>query len=206
MMMRHMQRDPRNQKEQAKPPAAQRTAGTSKSLSPAVAPHRYTAAEIAELRPWVLRTRQLVAQGLLRPPVGDLAEILIAWAVRGERAKLAAPGWDVVSGGRRIQVRGLWHAGHRSRGSIGAVPKICDSIVAVEFDSDLTVRAAWELVDLPAAGQRLQIKYLRTRGQPFPFDGADEELGLAALASCSAGSTGTHSHVRRHAGAECLRR
>jgi hypothetical protein len=148
------------------------------ALPPAIAPHIYTAAEIARVAGWIDTTRVLTAEGLIRPPVGDIAEILVAWAVRGTRVKLAAQGWDVEAGSKRIQVRGLWRAGHRRRGSLGAIPKICDSVVAVAFEPDLSVAGAWELINLPAQGTRISLTQMQRDGKVFPLNGAEYDLHL----------------------------
>jgi len=150
------------------------------SLPPAVAPHHYTADEIVRVAAWIDRTRALTAEGLIRPPIGDIAEILITWATRGARVKPAAAGWDVETPeGNRIQVRGLWRAGHRVRTSLGRVPKIRDSIVGVPFEPDLSVSGAWELRVLPPPGTRLTLSHVKTRATNLPFRNAPEEFRLA---------------------------
>lgn len=156
-------------------------------LPAAVAPRRYTAADIERVARWVDLTRELTAAGLIRPNIGDIAEILVAWAVRGERGKLAARGWDVERDGepRRIQVRGLWKPGHLHRGSLGRVPQVCDSIVGVEFGPDLTVIGAWEVTELPPAGTRISLGFVKRQGEPLDLNGADADLNLASSASVS---------------------
>jgi hypothetical protein len=91
-------------------------------IPPEIAERRVDPSEVSELREWIERTRALAATGLLRPDIGELAELLEAIAVNGTRARRGERGWDVRrDDGGHVQVKAVWHLPHRRRQNLGRI-------------------------------------------------------------------------------------
>jgi hypothetical protein len=125
---------------------------------------RLESAEIPAVRDWIARTRRLAARGLVRPDVGELAELLVAVALDGTRARRGEKSWDVrveSSPQRLVQVKSVWHLPHRTRQNLGDI--------AADFSGEIWVvpprplRASCP----PVAGTGIRRKALarQSRGQ-----------------------------------------
>src|SRR4051794_18259131 len=82
-------------------------------------------AEVPRIRRWIEQTRALAADGLVRPDVGELAELLAAVALDGRRAPRGERVWDVrrPGDGSLVQVKSVWHLPHRRRQSLGHIAR-----------------------------------------------------------------------------------
>jgi hypothetical protein len=109
-----------------------------------IAERRIRPAEILRIRDWIQRTRALAADGLVRPDVGELAELLAAVVLSGTRAPRGERVWDVrrPGDGSLVQVKSVWHLPHRRRQNLGDIAKgFSGDIWVVEFARDLSVRS-----------------------------------------------------------------
>jgi hypothetical protein len=146
-----------------------------------IAERRIRSAEVPQLRNWIERTRALAADGLVRPDVGELAELLVAVALRGTRAPRGERSWDVrrPGDGSLVQVKSVWHLPHRQRQNLGDIAEgFTGDIWVVEFARDLSVQCVRMLPGAAFAGRRLRV---RDAASGVPVEGwepAAAALGL----------------------------
>jgi hypothetical protein len=130
-------------------------------LPPEIAERRMRSAEVLRIRSWIEHTRALAADGLVRPEVGELAELLVAVALGGTRAPRGARVWDVrrPGDGSPIQVKSVWHLPHRQRQNLGNIAKgFAGDIWVVQFARDLSVQGMRTLPGAAFAGRRLRVR------------------------------------------------
>jgi hypothetical protein len=148
-----------------------------------IAERRIRPAEILRIRDWIQRTRALAADGLVRPDVGELAELLAAVVLSGTRAPRGERVWDVrrPGDGSLVQVKSVWHLPHRRRQNLGDIAKgFSGDIWVVEFARDLSVRCVRTLPGAGFAGRRLRMRDAAS-GAPWR-DGGQRLAGPARSA------------------------
>jgi hypothetical protein len=130
-------------------------------LPPEIAERRIRSAEVPRIRSWIEQTRALAADGLVRPDVGELAELLVAVALGGTRAARGERVWDVrrPGDGSLVQVKSVWHLPHRQRQNVGNIAEgFAGDIWVVEFVRDLSVQGVRTLPGAAFAGRRLRVR------------------------------------------------
>jgi hypothetical protein len=138
--------------------------------------------EVRLIRPWVEHTRTLSAAGLVRPDVGELAELLVAVALNGKRAKRGQKGWDIrlADPDFYIQVKAVWHLPHRRRQNLGKIAEpFGGEIWIVEFAQDLSVETVRTLPGPPFAGSRLRVRDALSGRPAVGWEGPARRLGLS---------------------------
>jgi hypothetical protein len=146
-----------------------------------IAERRIRQAEVPRIRSWIERTRALATDGLVRPDVGELAELLVAVVLRGTRAPRGERAWDVrrPGDGSLVQVKSVWHLPHRQRQNLGDIADgFTGDIWVVEFARDLSVQCVRTLPGAAFAGRRLRV---RDAASGVPVEGwepAAAALGL----------------------------
>ncbi len=146
-----------------------------------IAERRIRPTEVPQIRRWIEQTRALAADGLVRPDVGELAELLVAVVLDGTRAPRGERVWDVrrPGDGSLVQVKSVWHLPHRRRQNLGDIAEgFGGDIWVVEFARDLSVRCVRTLPGAAYAGRRLRV---RDSASGVPVEGwepAAASLGL----------------------------
>jgi hypothetical protein len=129
-----------------------------------IAEHRVGQAEIPRIRAWIEQTRALSAQGLVRPDIGELAELFVAVLLDGTRARRGERGWDVRVGDqpRYFQVKSVWHLPHRRRQNLGRITRdFAGDIFVVEFARNLSIQQVRTLPGALFTGKRLRVSEAR---------------------------------------------
>ncbi len=148
---------------------------------PEIAERWIRPAEVPPIRRWIMRTRALAADGLVRPDVGELAEILAAVAMDGTRAPRGERVWDVRRrrDGSLVQVKSVWHLPHRRRQNLGDIAEgFAGDIWVVEFERDLSVQSVRTLPGAAFAGRRLRVRDAASGVPVQGWEPAAAALGL----------------------------
>ena len=151
-----------------------------------IAECRLSASDVPRIRVWIDRTRALAADGLVRPDIGEIAEIFVAVHLDGDRARRGEPSWDVrtADGDRYVQVKAVWHLPHRRRQYLGTIAQaFTGEIWVVEFAQDLAVQSVWQLPAAEFAGQRLRVRDAAGGTPVQGWQDAAARLGLLAHAT-----------------------
>ena len=152
-------------------------------LPPEIAERRIRSSEIPRIRDWIDRTRALAAEGLVRPDIGELAELLAAVALGGTRARRGERSWDVrlPEGHEYVQVKAVWRLPHRRRQHLGAIAQdFMGDIWVVEFARDLSVQRVRSLPGARFAGKRLRVRDAGSGTLVKGWQSAARQLGLLA--------------------------
>ena len=146
-----------------------------------IAERRIRPAEVPRIRCWIERTRALAADGLVRPDVGELAEILATVALDGTRAPRSERIWDVrrPGDGSLVQVKSVWHLPHRRRQNLGDIAEgFVGDIWVVEFARHLSVQCVRTLPGAAFAGRRLRV---HDAASGVPVEGWENSAGALGL-------------------------
>lgn len=160
--------------------------GSSSRLAevpPEIAERRICSSEIPRIRDSVQKTRALAAEGLVRPDIGELAELFVTVALNGTRSKRGERSWDVrfTDECHYVQVKAAWHLPHRRSQNLGTIAQEFDGeIWVVEFARDLSVQHVRTLPGASFAGKRLRVKDAASGKLREDWEPAARQLGLDA--------------------------